>query len=128
MTMKLDEFLEERPWSKLLRVLGGVIILVIALVISFAIIGERARTKGIVKRAGEVLAAAVQGAMSELRITNSIFWNNTEAAGYYEIENHGDIYISYCDIRGDIQNQIIPKRVALNPEKRFNYQKIKMIL
>lgn len=65
MTMKLDEFLEERPWSKLLQVLGGVIILVIALVISFAIIGERARTKGIVKREGEVLAAAVQGAMSE---------------------------------------------------------------
>ncbi|MCK5557494.1 MAG: hypothetical protein KAJ01_03910, partial [Candidatus Hydrogenedentes bacterium] len=65
MTMKLDEFLEERPWGKLLQVLAGVIILIIVLVISLAIIGERARTKGIVKREGEVLAAAVQGAMSE---------------------------------------------------------------
>ena len=63
--MKLDEFLENRPWVKLLQVLTGVIILIMALVISLAIIGERARTKGIVKREGEVLAAAVQGAMSE---------------------------------------------------------------
>lgn len=63
--MKLDEFLEERPWVKLLEVLAGVIILITVLVISLATIGERARTKGIVKREGEVLAGVVQGAMSE---------------------------------------------------------------
>ncbi len=63
--MKLDDFLENRPWVRLLQVLAGVIILIMVLVISLAIIGERVRTRGIVKREGEVLAAAVQGAMSE---------------------------------------------------------------
>ena len=54
----------------------------------------------------EGVVALSQGAMSELWITNSILWNDTEAAGYYEIRNDGDIYVSYCDIQGGVEGGI----------------------
>lgn len=54
----------------------------------------------------EGVEALSQSAMSELWITNSILWDDTEAAGYYEIRNNGDIYVSYCDIQGGVEGGI----------------------
>lgn len=49
---------------------------------------------------------AISQGTGELRITNSILWNDTEAEGYYEIRNNGDLYVSYCDIQGGIEGGI----------------------
>jgi len=57
--------LQGSPWSRLLRILSAVLVVAMGTVIVLGIIGESLRMNAQVERQGELLAATIQGAMSE---------------------------------------------------------------
>ena len=63
--MGISDLLDERPWIKLLQVLAGILITMMLGMIVLAVTGERLLMKRLVRHEGELLAATVQGAMSE---------------------------------------------------------------
>lgn len=70
--MELNELLDERPWIRLLQILGGVVAVMMGALVVLALINEHMMVRRLTRHQGELLAATIQGAMSEsLAVGNS---------------------------------------------------------
>jgi len=63
--MGISDLLDDRPWVKLLQILAAILIVMMVGIIILAVTGERILMRRLVRHEGEVLAATIQGAMSE---------------------------------------------------------------
>jgi len=62
--VNLEQLLDQRPWFRLMQILTGIMALTLTTIIVLALVSERVMMRRLVKHRGELLATAVQGAMS----------------------------------------------------------------
>jgi methyl-accepting chemotaxis protein len=63
--MDISDLLDKRPWVRLLQILAGVLVAMMVAMIGLALVSERMMMHRLVQHEGEMLATAIQGAMSE---------------------------------------------------------------
>jgi len=63
--VRLTDFLDERPWVRVLQILGGVVAVVMAALVVLALINEHMMMRQLTRHEGDLLAATIQGALSE---------------------------------------------------------------
>jgi methyl-accepting chemotaxis protein len=91
--VNLEQLLDERPWFRLLQILTGIMALILTTIILFALIGERLMMRRLVEHEGELLAAAVQGAMSESLAIGDSEAVNEQFAALRETVPDVEIYV-----------------------------------
>lgn len=126
--MNFSGLLDESPWIKLLQILAGILISMMAAMILLALINERMMMKRLVRHEGELLAATIRGTMSEsLAIGDSNAVNrqfetlkeNTPDVDVYVFDYRGVVSFATDAARvGDEVQRVTATREVLNAVTR----------
>lgn len=63
--MRLADVLDERPWIRVLQVLAGVVVVMMAVLVALGLVNEHMMMRRLTRHEGELVAAAIQGSLSE---------------------------------------------------------------
>jgi methyl-accepting chemotaxis protein len=113
--VNLEQLLDERPWFRLMQILTGIMALTLTTIIVLALISERVMMRRLVEHQGELLATAVQGAMSESLAVGDSKAVNEQFASLRRTAPDVEVYV--FDAQGSVSFATAPESVGARLEQ-----------
>ena len=88
--MQFSEFLDQRPWIRLLQILGGVVFVIMTALVVIGLVNEHMMMRQLTRHEGELVAATIQGSLSE-----SLAVGDNEAVE----EQFADLRVNAADVQ-----------------------------